>query len=170
MRRCAAHGGFDHNAQTLRVVTRLERRYAEFDGLNLTWETLEGVVKHNGPLRRRVPRFVAEYCAGHDLELHTHAGAEAQIAALADDIAYCSHDLDDGLRAGAVHGRRPRRAAAGRRHVRRRRGALSGARSGAADQRKPAPADQSHGGRPGRGDGAPARGAAPAGRGRRARS
>jgi dGTPase len=96
----AAHGGFDHNAQTLRVVTRLERRYAEFDGLNLTWETLEGVVKHNGPLRRRVPRFVAEYCAGHDLELHTHASAEAQIAALADDIAYCSHDLDDGLRAG----------------------------------------------------------------------
>jgi dGTPase len=95
----AAHGGFDHNAQTLRVVTRLERRYAEFDGLNLTWETLEGVVKHNGPLRRRVPRFVAEYCAGHDLELDTHASAEAQIAALADDIAYCSHDLDDGLRA-----------------------------------------------------------------------
>jgi dGTPase len=95
----AAHGGFDHNAQTLRVVTRLERRYAEFDGLNLTWETLEGVVKHNGPLRRRVPRFVAEYSAGHDLELDTHASAEAQIAALADDIAYCSHDLDDGLRA-----------------------------------------------------------------------
>jgi dGTPase len=95
----ADHGGFDHNAQTLRVVTRLERRYAEFDGLNLTWETLEGVVKHNGPLRRRVPPFVAAYCAGHDLELDTHAGAEAQIAALADDIAYCSHDLDDGLRA-----------------------------------------------------------------------
>ena len=95
----AAHGGFDHNAQTLRVVTRLERRYAEFDGLNLTWETLEGVVKHNGPLRRRVPGFVAEYCAVHDLELATHASAEAQIAALADDIAYCSHDLDDGLRA-----------------------------------------------------------------------
>jgi dGTPase len=95
----AAHGGFDHNAQTLRVVTCLERRYAEFDGLNLTWETLEGVVKHNGPLRRRVPRFVAEYCTGHDLELDTHASTEAQIAALADDIAYCSHDLDDGLRA-----------------------------------------------------------------------
>jgi dGTPase len=95
----AAYGGFDHNAQTLRVITRLERRYAEFDGLNLTWETLEGVVKHNGPLRRRVPRFVAEYCAEHDLELDTHPSAEAQIAALADDIAYCSHDLDDGLRA-----------------------------------------------------------------------
>ena len=72
MRRWRQHGGFDHNAQTRRVVTRLERRYAEFDGLNLTWETLEGVVKHNGPLRRRVPRFVAEYCAGHDLELATH--------------------------------------------------------------------------------------------------
>ena len=96
----AAHGGFDHNAQTLRVITCLERRYAEFDGLNLTWETLEGVVKHNGPLRRAVPRYVAEYCAEHDLELDTHASAEAQIAALADDIAYCNHDLDDGLRAG----------------------------------------------------------------------
>ena len=70
MRR-SRHGGFDHNAQTLRVVTRLERRYAEFDGLNLTWETLEGVVKHNGPLRRRAALFVAEYCAEHDLELHT---------------------------------------------------------------------------------------------------
>jgi dGTPase len=94
-----AHGGFDHNAQTLRVITRLERRYAEFDGLNLTWETLEGVVKHNGPLTRSVPPYVASYCAEHDLELARHAGAEAQIAALADDIAYANHDLDDGLRA-----------------------------------------------------------------------
>ena len=99
-RALAHHGGFDHNAQTLRVITCLERRYAEFDGLNLTWETLEGVVKHNGPLRRAVPRYVAEYSAAHDLELDTHASAEAQIAALADDIAYCNHDLDDGLRAG----------------------------------------------------------------------
>ncbi|HLT03201.1 MAG TPA: deoxyguanosinetriphosphate triphosphohydrolase [Geminicoccaceae bacterium] len=96
----AEHGGFDHNAQTLRVITRLERRYAEFDGLNLTWETLEGVVKHNGPLTGAVPRYVAEYNAEHDLELGTHPSAEAQIAALADDIAYCNHDLDDGLRAG----------------------------------------------------------------------
>jgi dGTPase len=93
-------GGFDHNAQTLRVITRLERRYAAFDGLNLTFETLEGVVKHNGPLIGRVPPYVAEYCAGHDLELDGFPGAEAQVAALADDIAYTNHDLDDGMRAG----------------------------------------------------------------------
>jgi dGTPase len=96
----AAHGGFDHNAQTLRVVTLLERRYAAFDGLNLTWETLEGVVKHNGPLSARVPAYVAAYSAEHDLWLDSHASAEAQVAALADDIAYTNHDLDDGLRAG----------------------------------------------------------------------
>jgi dGTPase len=94
------YGGFDHNAQTLRIVTVLESRYAEFDGLNLTWDTLEGVVKHNGPLINRIPAYVAEYSAGHDLELSTQPGAEAQIAALADDIAYTNHDLDDGLRAG----------------------------------------------------------------------
>lgn len=98
-------GGFNHNAQTLRVVTLLESRYASFDGLNLTWETLEGVVKHNGPLTNDVqggdvPAYVAEYSALHDLELATQPGAEAQIAALADDIAYTNHDLDDGLRAG----------------------------------------------------------------------
>src|SRR5580698_8151524 len=91
-------GGFDHNAQSLRVVTLLESRYAAFDGLNLTWETLEGLAKHNGPLRRPPP-YVAEYDERHKLELNTHASAEAQVAALADDIAYHSHDLDDGLRA-----------------------------------------------------------------------
>src|SRR3984957_12731517 len=91
-------GGFDHNAQSLRVVTLLESRYAAFDGLNLTWETLEGLGKHNGPLRRPPP-YVAEYDERHRLELGTHASAEAQVAALADDIAYHSHDLDDGLRA-----------------------------------------------------------------------
>ena len=95
----AGHGGFDHNAQTLRVVTLLERRYAEFDGLNLTWETLEGVVKHNGPLSARIPPYVAAYSSEHDLWLDSHASAEAQVAALADDIAYTNHDLDDGLRA-----------------------------------------------------------------------
>ncbi len=96
----AEFGGFDHNAQTLRVVTHLERRYAGFDGLNLSWETLEGVVKHNGPLiGDRAPPYVAAYSADHDLELETFPSAEAQIAALADDIAYVSHDLDDGLRA-----------------------------------------------------------------------
>jgi dGTPase len=98
-------GGFDHNAHSLRVVTQLERRYAEFDGLNLTWETLEGLVKHNGPLTGRdgsppVPEAIAEYVAVHDLELATFPGAEAQVAALADDIAYNNHDIDDGLRAG----------------------------------------------------------------------
>ena len=108
----AGYGGFDHNAQTLRILTRLERKYAEFDGLNLTWETLEGVVKHNGPLVRPaagpvtgpdappVPEPIADYVAQHDLELETWPGLEAQVAALADDIAYNNHDLDDGLRAG----------------------------------------------------------------------
>ncbi len=94
------YGGFDHNAQTLKVVTVLESRYASFDGLNLTWETLEGVVKHNGPVTDNVPAYVADYSAAHDLELSSQPGAEAQIAALADDIAYTNHDLDDGLRAG----------------------------------------------------------------------
>jgi dGTPase len=93
------HGGFDHNAQSLKAVTLLETRYAGFDGLNLTWETLEGLAKHNGPLRRPAP-YIAEYDARHPLDLHTHASAEAQVAALADDIAYNNHDLDDGLRAG----------------------------------------------------------------------
>ena len=92
-------GGFDHNAQSLRVVTLLESRYAAFDGLNLTWETLEGLAKHNGPLRRPPP-YVADYDARQPLALHTYPSAEAQVASLADDIAYHSHDLDDGLRAG----------------------------------------------------------------------
>jgi dGTPase len=91
-------GGFDHNAQSLRVVTLLESRYAAFDGLNLTWETLEGLVKHNGPVRKPA-LYIVEYDERHKLDLHTHASAEAQVAALADDIAYHSHDLDDGLRA-----------------------------------------------------------------------
>ncbi|HXY59230.1 MAG TPA: deoxyguanosinetriphosphate triphosphohydrolase [Methylocystis sp.] len=95
----AAYGGFDHNEQALRVVTVLERRYARYDGLDLTWETLEGVVKHNGPLRGRVPDYVAAFDAAFPLELDSHAGPEAQCAALADDIAYLAHDVDDGLRA-----------------------------------------------------------------------
>jgi dGTPase len=92
------YGGFDHNAQSLKVVTRLESRYAAFDGLNLTWETLEGLAKHNGPVRRPAGYF-AEYDAIHGLDLTTHASAEAQVAAIADDIAYNNHDLDDGIRA-----------------------------------------------------------------------
>ncbi|MGP1356602.1 deoxyguanosinetriphosphate triphosphohydrolase [Roseicyclus sp.] len=122
----APYGGFDHNAQAIRIVTHLERHYADFDGLNLTWETLEGIAKHNGPVAPvpgdgpvapvpgggpvapvpgggpvadPIPWALAEYCAHHDLELHTHASAEAQVAALADDVAYNHHDLHDGLRA-----------------------------------------------------------------------
>lgn len=102
------YGGFDHNAQSLRIVTKLERRYAEFDGLNLTWESLEGLVKHNGPLvgpdgqgtRGPVPQPILDYCAIHDLELGSYASLEAQVAAIADDIAYNTHDIDDGLRSG----------------------------------------------------------------------
>ena len=110
--RClAAHGGFDHNAQTLSVVTRLERRYADFDGFNLTWDTLEGLVKHNGPLtdaagraighyaERGVAAAILEYCKQQDLELWRYPSAEAQAGAIADDIAYDAHDIDDGLRA-----------------------------------------------------------------------
>jgi dGTPase len=108
-----AHGGFDHNAQTLRVVTSLEHRYPEFDGLNLTWESLEGIVKHNGPLTDRsgkplgkyhdsggIPFVVADFDKAYDLELWSCASLEAQVAAIADDIAYDAHDIDDGLRAG----------------------------------------------------------------------
>ena len=96
----APYGGFDHNAQAIKIVTDLERHYAEFDGLNLTWECLEGIAKHNGPVLGDIPFALAEYNAKHDLELYTHASAEAQVAALSDDIAYNNHDLDDGLRAG----------------------------------------------------------------------
>ncbi len=115
----APYGGFDHNAQALRIVTRLERHYADFDGLNLTWESLEGIAKHNGPVVRPAPEgaavtgaeggdggdhplpyALAEVNAEWDLELHTHASAEAQVAAIADDVAYSHHDLHDGLRSG----------------------------------------------------------------------
>ncbi|MCD9146665.1 deoxyguanosinetriphosphate triphosphohydrolase [Pseudophaeobacter flagellatus] len=94
------YGGFDHNAQAIRIVTCLERHYAEFDGLNLTWEALEAIAKHNGPVLGPLPWALAECNAAMDLELHTHASAEAQVAALSDDIAYNNHDLHDGLRAG----------------------------------------------------------------------
>ena len=107
-----AHGGFDHNAQALRVVTALEHRYPDFDGLNLTWESLEGIVKHNGPLTERngaaigryrdhgIPSGISDYIRTCDLELWSFASLEAQVAAIADDIAYDAHDIDDGLRAG----------------------------------------------------------------------
>src|SRR5690606_2375557 len=104
--RMAPWGGFDHNAQALRVVTRLELRYAEFDGLNLTWETLEGLVKHNGPLRvaggGEPDATILAFDANFPLDLASHASLEAQCAAIADDIAYDSHDIDDGLRSGLL--------------------------------------------------------------------
>ena len=101
----APYGGFDHNAQAVRIVTSLERHYADFDGLNLTWETLEGLAKHNGPLVGQpdsapLPYALADYNRRHDLELGTYASAEAQVAAIADDVAYSHHDLHDGLRSG----------------------------------------------------------------------
>ncbi|RXF74567.1 deoxyguanosinetriphosphate triphosphohydrolase [Hansschlegelia zhihuaiae] len=108
----APYGGFDHNAQTLRVLTWLERRYADFDGLNLTYESLEGVLKHNGPITdeagrpvgryagRAAPAAILEGAERLDLPLTGHASGEAQAAAIADDIAYDAHDIDDGLRAG----------------------------------------------------------------------
>ncbi|MGH6923179.1 MAG: deoxyguanosinetriphosphate triphosphohydrolase [Propylenella sp.] len=113
-RALSAHEGFDHNAQSLRVVTALERRYPEFDGLNLTWETHEGLVKHNGPVCDAEGRSAGPYAGGalphairifqeqQDLELHLFAGPEAQAAAISDDIAYDCHDLEDGLRAELI--------------------------------------------------------------------
>jgi dGTPase len=102
--RMEGFGGFDHNVQSFRVVTKLERRYPAFDGLNLTWETLEGLVKHNGPVAHRLDepafRAIAEYATGFDLRFDSFASAEAQVAALADDIAYNNHDVDDGIQAG----------------------------------------------------------------------
>ena len=96
----AHHGGFDHNAQSLRIVTELEQQYAQFDGLNLSWETLEGLVKHNGPLKGdNIPKTILDFNNQFDLELGTFSSIEAQCAAVADDIAYNAHDLDDGLRA-----------------------------------------------------------------------
>ncbi|MEQ3708508.1 MAG: deoxyguanosinetriphosphate triphosphohydrolase [Tateyamaria sp.] len=99
----APYGGFDHNAQAVKIVTKLECHYAAFDGLNLTWESLEGIAKHNGPVVGDLPFALAEYDAQDDLELATHASAEAQVAALSDDIAYNNHDLHDGLRAGLLN-------------------------------------------------------------------
>ena len=103
----APYGGFDHNAQAIRIVTRLERHYADFDGLNLTWESLEGIAKHNGPLigpfarnQASLPYALVEANAEWELELHTFASAEAQVAAISDDVAYSHHDLHDGLRSG----------------------------------------------------------------------
>ncbi len=109
-RKMSGFGGFDHNAQSLRIVAALEHRYAEFDGLNLTWETLEGLVKHNGPLtdgagagrKGQVPASILEFDRIFPLELSTFASLEAQAAAIADDIAYDAHDIDDGLRAGIL--------------------------------------------------------------------
>ena len=101
------YGGFDHNAQSFKVVTRLERKYAAFDGLNLSLETLEGLAKHNGPVSRAGDGVLRKAIgqagiAAERLHLEQYAPAEAQVAAIADDVAYNSHDLDDGLRAGLI--------------------------------------------------------------------
>ncbi len=96
------YGGFDHNAQAIRLLTHIEHQYVRYPGLNLSWETLEGIAKHNGPITGTLPWALQEYTDKHDLELHTYAGPEAQVAALADDIAYDNHDIDDGLRAGFI--------------------------------------------------------------------
>jgi dGTPase len=110
----APFGGFDHNIQAMRVVTRLENRYAEHDGLNLTWETLEGILKHNGPLtnpdqspygkyaEEGLPAGLDDIPAAADLRLSSFASLEAQTAAIADDVAYNAHDIDDALRAGLI--------------------------------------------------------------------
>ena len=93
------HDGFDHNDQAIRIVHLLEKKYFDFDGLNLTWETLEGLVKHNGPIMKEVPPTILKLNSEFDLELKEYPSLEAQIASISDDIAYNSHDLEDGLRA-----------------------------------------------------------------------
>ena len=95
-----SYGGFDHNAQSILILTALERHYAGWDGLNLTWEVLEGLAKHNGPLIKDIPKVLSEYSKLNDLNLHSFPSAEAQVAAISDDIAYNHHDILDGVRAG----------------------------------------------------------------------
>ena len=95
-----SHEGFDHNDQAIRIVHLLEKKYFDFEGLNLTWETLEGLVKHNGPMTKDVPKTIEALDKEFDLKLNEFSSIEAQIASIADDIAYNNHDLDDGLRAG----------------------------------------------------------------------
>ena len=95
-----SHEGFDHNDQAIRIVHLLEKKYFDFEGLNLTWETLEGLVKHNGPMTKDVPKTIEALNKEFDLKLNEFSSIEAQIASIADDIAYNNHDLDDGLRAG----------------------------------------------------------------------
>lgn len=96
------YGGFCHNAHSLKILTKLEKRYAAYDGLNLTWEVLEGIVKHNGPLLTNIPEYVKEYNLKNNLDLVSYASAEAQVAALADDISYISHDLEDSIGAKII--------------------------------------------------------------------
>ena len=96
------YGGFDHNSQSVLIVTSLERHYAQWDGLNLSWEVLEGMAKHNGPMITGIPEVIREYSSRHNLELQTFSSGEAQVAAIADDIAYNHHDVLDGIRAGLL--------------------------------------------------------------------
>jgi len=94
--------GFEHNEQGLRIVTNIEQRYPLFNGLNLTWESLEGILKHNGPILGKIPSYISEFNNEYDLEINTYASLEAQIAAIADDVAYNHHDIEDSVRAGLI--------------------------------------------------------------------
>ena len=138
-------GGFDHNAHALRLVTKLEHRYAAFDGLNLTWETLEGLVKHNGPLAGTRGEPIAAFDARWPLDLARWPGLEAQIAALADDIAYVNHDIDDGLRAGLFSIADLARAPLAGRYVHEVRSAVRGPGTRPLHRRTRAPADERDG-------------------------
>ncbi len=96
------YGGFNHNVHTIKIVTQIEKRYQHYNGLNLTWESLEGLVKHNGILSKDIPKYISEYNKIHDLKLNQQSSLEAQVSAISDDIAYISHDLEDGLRYGLI--------------------------------------------------------------------
>jgi len=96
-------GGFNHNDQTLRVITQTEKRHPHFEGLNLTWESLEGIVKHNGVLIKNIPLHINTYNKKHDLLLNLNPHLESQIAAIADDVAYNNHDVEDAIRAGLIN-------------------------------------------------------------------
>ena len=97
-----SYGGFNHNDQTLRIITFIEKRHPEFNGLNLSWESLEGIVKHNGTIKKNIPFHINEYNKIHNLELNKQPHLESQIAAISDDIAYNNHDVEDAIRAGLI--------------------------------------------------------------------
>jgi len=97
------YGGFSHNTHSLKILTKLERRYASYSGLNLTWEVLDGIVKHNGPMKDNVDEYILQYNSINDLDLNNYSSAEAQIASLSDDITYIGHDLEDAIKARIIN-------------------------------------------------------------------